>query len=826
MSKQARSIADILSKNWVTGLICLLPFLVLEGLQRVNGASFDPPGMLSRLFFTASVLGIAWSGITLQDIRGKWNLSKIGVGFLTVGLCAWIVYAIWQTTWAAWIGLSIYYASVLGLARWLLADLKKPWRNWLQGCFIFILGLLPSILGQVESRFSEEEFFILLQGLSLGVYALVLWWVTERLLRNSRKLLPEAILFTSPQRRFVSLGLGLIAVLGLWGTMRAYQHSFFPAEAPGFPGIDPEHPFICGEIKPVTTEISGLDVQSRIVEQIRANPDKSSSDYAFLALVTGDQSWMEAYRAAILSEARQSNFTARANSVKYVQYQAAMRLYFYDLVRGQFPHLFSENEQQELAQWFAEINQRAMTVEWVDWLYALAFAKRPEGLYENQETGAGLLALLESSNLADPDLVAKNNAYLEQQKRGWQRAFRVTDDAYIYQTEWIYNALFQSQRTGIDLENATLSFEWLLYQALPDGSWPGYNHAFEGSLTGVSYLGANLLQDGQMLWLADQAINASIAQGISLNAQPGMEQTSALYAKSPTVGSCLIYGNSGLPNQAGPLAADKLVFRDGWEKESRTLLVNLRFTGWHRYKATGSVVLYHEAETLIEELTIGQSYAWLPVGRSLFRDKRIPRENLNGLLVSRDGLGKVLYDLTGSGGSWAQDPPYYALVEQFSTSDAMDSAFISMQDWHGWDSWREVILYHSGPLIILDQVLGPTNGEAAVPWHVLTSNRLENGRVMLLTGENPVEMLVIPVGSWAETDSVWQQNSLQGTNSTIWAQSEKGELCLASIILSGAWVGAEAQTVPSDAGSLLELRAGNMVITQPLSFDCSNEDGS
>jgi hypothetical protein len=60
-------------------------------------------------------------------------------------------------------------------------------------------------------------------------------------------------------------------------------------------------------------------------------------------------------------------------------------------------------------------------------------------------------------------LSAANRAYLARNRRGWTARFRVTDDALVYQPEWIDNAYFQSLYTGEPLStNARLSFEWLL----------------------------------------------------------------------------------------------------------------------------------------------------------------------------------------------------------------------------------------------------------------------------------------------------------------------------------------------------------------------------
>ena len=121
-----------------------------------------------------------------------------------------------------------------------------------------------------------------------------------------------------------------------------------------------------------------------------------------LGLATGQPEWLQAFRGRLLSEAQKKDFSHSAHSVKFIQYQAALRVYYYYSVKQRFPHLFSSPEDQEIRRWLAAVNRRALTVEWVDWLYALAFSKWPEGPYENQENGAGLLALLEFSGLADP----------------------------------------------------------------------------------------------------------------------------------------------------------------------------------------------------------------------------------------------------------------------------------------------------------------------------------------------------------------------------------------------------------------------------------------
>jgi hypothetical protein len=122
-------------------------------------------------------------------------------------------------------------------------------------------------------------------------------------------------------------------------------------------------------------------------------------------------------------------------------------------------------------------------------------------------------------------------------------------------------------------------------------NYPGWN------LAGIAYL-SELSGDLRYVWLAGRAVEALEQMDGYLFAQPGVEEPASLGGRSSTEGSCLLYSDSGLPNQKGPLASDKIVFRDGWSPDVAYLLVNLRlvnlrFTGWHRYKATGTVTLVY-----------------------------------------------------------------------------------------------------------------------------------------------------------------------------------------------------------------------------------------
>jgi hypothetical protein len=466
----------------------------------------------------------------------------------------------------------------------------------------------------------------------------------------------------------------------------------------------------------------------------------------------------------------------------------------------------------------ADINRRALTVEWVDWMYGLAFAKLPEGLYENQENGAGLLSLLQANGMNDPLLFSINVDYLRRNQRGWFARFRNTDDTFLYQAEWITNAYFQALfQDESDPVKKRLSFEWLLFQALPDGAFPSYNHVGRPSLAGIAYLGARLLNDPHYLWLAGRALDKAAADGTLVFAQPGAEYPVQLLGSSPNTGSCLLYGDSGLPNQLGPLAPDKIIFRNGWSSGSTYLSLNLRFSGWHRYKATNDIIQLDWRGPLVVERTEGQPLSWLPVGRSLLRDKRIGRENLNGLLIEKSGLSAVLYKLTSMGSPWAQDPPYYAEVVDFQTGDDLDWSHTSLSEWRGWQHDRWIFVYHNdGPVAVVDRAVGPAGQQSALSWHLATSENVaaDTRRIQLRGGTDPVELVLLPFDN-PDTGQI-QSKSAEDQLDLTYRQASDGSLAVVTLFLPGDWSGAQVELENDSTSQALRITQGSQTIRLPI----------
>lgn len=696
--------------------------------------------------------------------------------------------------------------------------LHHPWPLRLARALAFaaVAGGGAALAGQAEAQFAEEEFFVALEALLLAAGWLALlgcaagggWRQTCEASQTSQVYAtprpPPDMRWRALFRRLAVL---LLAPGLLFAAAAAYQGSFYDTDPPGYPGISAQAPFLCGSVAPPADGYDGEATFAALLDLLERHPLKGPPEYAMLAIGRGDAATAAMFREALLAEAAAGRFTEPANSIKYGQYEAALRVYAYDRVRAAFPGLFSAEDAQQIAAWLAAVNRRALTVEWVDGLYSLAFGRVVAGPYENQESGAALLASLERTGLGDPALSEANRRYLAGRAGGWAARFRNNDDTYYYQLEWITNAYLQSLGGAPPPpEQVRRSIDWLVLQMLPDGAPLRYNFPIGASAAGAAYLGAQLLGDPQYLWMAGRAAEAAAFDPGFVLPQPGLVGPIAAAGRAPTVGSCLIYGDGGLPTRVGPLAPDKIVFRDGWERDSRYLLLNLRFSGWHRYKGTNTISLIYQGGPLVADSLAAERLGWLPAGRNLVRDKRIPRERTSGVLVGRSGLGAVLHRLTGLGGPWAQDPPRSAVVRDFQTGPERDESLSEIRGWRGWTQLRRVLFYHDGPIVVIDRADGPAGARAALSWSLAEPGELAGGRVALGGGAEPAELVVLGLdGADLGCERAADVLICQG--------GRPGRLAAASILLSGGWVGAEVTLV---GGDTLQIRQGDRGVTIPV----------
>ncbi len=782
----------------------LASLFTLEASRAFSGMPFSAGRLLGRAFFVGAALLLARRSQPSRLADGRWSLPRIGLACAGVGALAAAAAAVSGSLAAAEIALAGLFSATLAAA--VAAPTGRR-----AGKVVRVLALAAAAGAaamaavEIESQFAHEEIFAALAAAALSVAWLWLWVALECLPHRPKDADPRGVVVRPGA---IAAGSVLLGAAGLVAAILRYQASFSPAPPPVYSGISVREPFLCGHGEAAPRSFDGKAVFAEILSRVAANPRPMPPEEGMLALAAGDSKRAAAFRAGLLREAGQETFS-RHGPTKYWQYEAALRAYYYPRVRSAFPGLFSSEDERALSAWFGAINARALTPGLDDAIYAIAFRKRPEGPYENQENGAGLIAVLESGGLAAPELSARNRRYLDRAPRGWEARFRNNDDSCGYQPEWINNAYFLSLRAGrAPAQAVRRSFEWLLLQAQPDGLIPDYNAGVPPILPGTAYLGAKLTREPELVWLAGRSIETFAARGLPLPAQPGLEGPTDLVARSPTSGSCLMYADSGLPNRVGPLAPDKIVFRDGWTGQSAYALLNLRFAGWHRYRATNALVaLWRRGEALVAEKR-GSPFSWLPLERRIFRDKRIPREYLNGLLIEPTGFAAALERLIGFGGPWAQDPPHFARVERFETDAAADSSVTSVSGWRGWSHRRTVVFGRGGPIIFLDEAHGPSDAAAALAWHVAGEPTAQAMRFLLGRAAD-TELVMVPLGERAGRVAVRQANGARGSNlDLLYRPAGTGALYLASVFLPGRWMGARTQVRTSAEGTrTLEISA-------------------
>lgn len=755
--------------------------------------------LVTSTIFIGCVLFAFWFGKPTKDAHGKWYFYFNTILLFLIGVISVVFYSLTSSTLAAWILLIFLFAITLIVEAPLTFAKQLP-IAWMIRTFLAIFtGLICIVWNQIETRFSEEEFFTAIQFIILSGMWILIYFLTKFIpVSKSEKGYRFPIKIILP---ILILSFLCVIVIGI----KSYQNSFFPMNVDTYHGVSESQPFLCGKIEQDSSIYLPTDVYEDYIKRIQLNPNKSTPDYGFLALATDNIAWYKKFKQLLMAEAEEGQFTKPSNSIKYTQYLASLRVYFYQKIIEQKPDLFSLQEQQEITTWFQKVNQRAQQIEWVDWLYAIAFSKLPEGPYENQDIGSGLLSLLEYYQFSDPNLAMTNQQYLQESLRGWFIRFRNIDDAFFYQSEWMDNALFQSTYAGMPpLENISQSKKWLLLQSPPDGYPLKYNQPSPADIAGSMLQSMNPEIDPTNIWLAGRVLEYSLKNDVFFPARPGVTAPKETNAESPEDGSCLIFGDSGLPNQQGPLAPDKIVFRDGWSTNSKFLALNLRFTGWHRYKATNSIILYYHQTPIIIEQTEGALFQWLPEGRSLFRDKRIPRENLNGLIVERVGLDYVLSILTGIGSQWAQDPPFYTQVDEFSNHEGFDYSRTSIPDWNGWFHQREIYFYHHGPTIIIDQAKSSVHHRAGIVWNFLGAPKISENDLIFEQQGLSSKISFITLGDETIKGDPYEQSSGESASRFFIQPSGSQNIFLITVIFDPSQMNANIST--STLGEITTVR--------------------
>jgi len=139
---------------------------------------------------------------------------------------------------------------------------------------------------------------------------------------------------------------------------------------------------------------------------------------------------------------------------------------------------------------------------------------------------------------------------------------------------------------------------------------------------------------------------------------------------------------------------------------------------------------------IVEKLEV-KHHSWLPKGKADHRDKKILREKLNGFQIEKTGLEKIIYQISGFGSPWAQDPPRFAEVIVFNSTPIADYAITKISAWHGWTHQRASILVKDGDrpfLVVFDYGKGETPRKVSITWHLKGNAEFSSNKIKLTQG--------------------------------------------------------------------------------------------
>jgi len=618
-------------------------------------------------------------------------------------------------------------------------------------CLAFVLRINFSI---DEGYFLLTTLLMSLIGATIGVIIImsaVAWNLT---FKNEANLFSENISISKKRKiapSFIIFLLLLITAFNYWETMGLNEVSKLQL------GDNYKDIFICSNLS-TANEINDFTYnKSEIVKFLENKPKKRIDMFAILYLLSNNDKYAQEFKNALLNEAKNQKFIGISGSVKAWQYEAMIRAYYYLLLTEKNPLLFNESEKELILEWFKKINEQVFKISWVDCIYGFLFKKIPDGPYENQEIGTGLLAVL-SEVLKEkyPDLSERDIEYINNFGVGWRGNFRNPDDGIVYhQQVWIKNAYMMAKYGGQNeyllSNNSRNSFEWILLQWPPNGMSPAYNIPAEYTPFDIMVMGAYLFNDGRYLWLAERMLDDEVKNiNREIDYIVGLEYwNDSLIPVKPTVGSCYIKGTTGIAQRPGPVKPDKIVFRDGWDNDSLYALLNLRFYGWHSYKATNAFIsiMYGGQPFVVEELPL-KHHSWLPKAKADSRDKKIDRTMLNGFQIEKTGLERIIYEITGFGSLWSQDPPKFAELITFNSTSFIDYAITRILDWHGWTHDRVSVLVKGDYFIVLDHAKGDNKKKVALTWHLKGNIEFTSNGIKLTQGNHSLFVYYPHLNGW------------------------------------------------------------------------------
>ncbi len=592
-------------------------------------------------------------------------------------------------------------------------------------------GIFIAMAYVLNNNFSIDEGFFLLTTFSLILFGIVIGgsiftsiYVWNLISKKEIKLFSKNRILSSKKKIgivfLIVISLFVITSFKYWDTLNLNDETEF------FSQENNELFYECGKISNENEIRPFSHNKETLIEYLKDRPEQNIDILFYLYYLSDNDDYGLKFKELLLDEATNKTFVEISNSVKAWQFQAMHRAYYFSLILEKNNDFFTSLEKELILDWFREINEHAYDITWVSYAYGFINKKSPEGPYENQEIGIGLLSIL-SEILKEkyPELAKRNLEYVDKYGIGWKHNFRNPDDQIVYaQQAWQKNAFMMAKYGGHDEylrgENSKASFEWVMLQWPSNGMAPAYDVPVDWTPFDTMILGSYLHDDGRYLWVAEKMLEDELEnKDRKIDLILGLEYFENIpNVQKPDIGSCYIEGTIGIGLQPKGIMPDKIVLRDGWNEDSLYALLNMRFSGWHSYKATNSFISIMYGEPFIVEKLDLERHDWLPKGKADHRDKKIERSELNGFILETKGLEEIVNKITGHGSSWHQDPHKFAEKSFMYNTENADFIKTKMSDWHGWDHSRITILVKDGYIVVLDNANGNDSRTVGVTWNL------------------------------------------------------------------------------------------------------------
>ncbi|MDD5638655.1 MAG: hypothetical protein PHO28_01975 [Candidatus Pacebacteria bacterium] len=472
---------------------------------------------------------------------------------------------------------------------------------------------------------------------------------------------------------------------------------------------------------------------------------KGSYEYNLFYL-TQDKNWLYRFKESLIDMLNKEEYQKSFGSVKSKQEDIAIYAMYYLDIKNDYPlifnELFDDSFQQSFIDWIYKANINIFKPTYADYLYAIPFRQKPAGPYQNQEIGVAALAIFREIIKDEyPELADEDAEFIKKYAVGWKENFKNPDDAILYQYTWIAHSWMLSKYYDKSFWNKNLaekSFDYIIAQWPNNKDILNYNHYDVDPLFDIMYLGGYLLNDKNYYLMGNEMLKHAIETGrpvrnLYLFGTRFFKEEDGL--ASLEKGSCIVNAPTGTPQKPGEMMPDKIILRKDWDDASPYLLENLRFSGWHKYKATNSIIRIDYKYPFVVEKYNFLRHEFLPKGRADHRDKKWDRLDLNALQIEKTGINKFIWSLTkflGFESKYEQDPPSFARIVDYQFSPGRDSVNSEII-WHNIKHNRIVYLNKTNnEIIIHDIIKNPSRNKYAISWHLKGDYQIINKQEILL----------------------------------------------------------------------------------------------